>query len=551
MKKGLYSLVLLTALSFSADMFSNCAYTDGSSVDALFNPETEVPLRPFAPPSADDCQTASDILALITPGDPPPLIDAPAILRENIYKSTVGPVTRRSLLDEPALMPDWLATDCWSIYIQPFYNFSPHVFFTENSPFLCSYIDLTNQNIVNEISARDFVTVNVPEILGLFTPIKLQQHRAGFMFGLSKVFDRWAFSFRLPLYYLLEHFFLTNKEIDRIKNSPFIAQLQLTQKDPSGCDENEAKAKEFVLQHLVSDRVGIGDSRLNLMWTPYCTSRTQFWLGLRMTLPTASTITSALLGGRFAECSDIPPFNVKRLFNTFFCANGAVEQKLANEEIQRTVTDFLVGTLDRLSTILINTPLGNGKHFGAGPEVTFKYNFNDYFSMQTYVAVEAFTKHKERRFFLVRKNQSDFDRNFRTDNAEIADANLAFLNQQIINTLYPRGVKIEVKPGLSAQVNHSFRYDTEHWNAHIGFDYWHQGKERLGAILKGPPIPLVIEKGIRPPAQQGKVFAGFGYYGCTPCRGLGWHLLVNADATVFNKGIGESYTLGILLGIDF
>ena len=495
MKKGLYSLVLLSVLSFTADILSDCDCTDGSSVDALFNPDTEVPLRPFAPPAADDCQTASDILALITPGDPPPLIDAPALLRENLYKSTVGPVTRRSLLDEPALMPDWLATDCWSIFMQPFYNFTPHVFFTENSPFICNYINLTNENIVNELSNRDFVTVNVPGVLGLFTQIKLQQHRAGFMFGLSKVFNRWAFNCKIPLYYLLEHFFLTEAELDRIKNSPFIEQLQLTQKDPSGCDENEAKAKEFVLQHLVSDKVGLGDSRLSFMWTPYCTSRSQLWLGMRMTLPTAATMASALLGGRFVECSHIPPFNIKRLFNTFFCANGAVEQKLANEEIQRTVTDFLVGALDRLSTILINTPLGNGKHFGGGPEVTFKYNFNECFSMQTYVAVEAFTKHKERRFFLVRKNQSDFDRNFRTDNPVEADANLAFLNQQVINTLYPRGVKIEVKPGLVAQVNHSFRYDTEHWNAYLGFDYWRQGGETLGAILKGPHVPLVIEEG--------------------------------------------------------
>ena len=42
-----------------------------------------------------------------TPDQPPPIINAVNILKEDLYRKTTGPVTRRSLLDEPALIPDY------------------------------------------------------------------------------------------------------------------------------------------------------------------------------------------------------------------------------------------------------------------------------------------------------------------------------------------------------------------------------------------------------------------------------------------------------------
>jgi hypothetical protein len=553
----LHYVLLLTAGLLCASTLQGNISTD-SSVDDLFNPETNLPSPVPAVPGETDCLSASAILALITPSnDPdaaPPLINVPRILQENLYRHTTGPVTRRSLLDQPALKPDWLAIDCWSWTGQLFYNYTPHVFFTENSPFIRDYLDLTNENIVSELSEvierLEITKANIPEILGFFSTIKLQQHRAGLMLGLSKVFQHWAFDVRIPVYYLLEHFFLTKAEIERIENSTFVQELQPTGKGPSGCDENEAKIRNFVLQHLVSDRVGFGDTRLSLNCYAYESKRSNLWLGLRTTIPTAVTFRSALLGGEFARCSDVPPFDIFHLFNVALCmGNTPVEKTLANIELQNLVTDFLVGALDRLSNILIETPLGNGGHFGAGPELTFRYQFNDYFSMHTYAAVEGFAKHKERRFFLVAKNPEDFNRDWR--NESMATQNLSFLNQQVINTLFPLGVSIEVKPGLIAQISHSFRYDTQHWHASLGFDYWRQGAEKFGALLTPTDMPLVLRKGLRPAAQQGKIFGSFGYYGYPLNHCFGWHILGNVDASVFNKGIGENFTISILLGMDF
>ena len=77
----------------------------------------------------------------------------------------------------------------WTVTTDLFYNFSPRVLFTKNSAFIRDYLDLTNQNIVNEIANTEFITADIPGILGLFGTIKLQQHRAGLMFGFARQWD--------------------------------------------------------------------------------------------------------------------------------------------------------------------------------------------------------------------------------------------------------------------------------------------------------------------------------------------------------------------------
>lgn len=529
------------------------------SIDDLFDP-TSCPLPPDEPLRAttgDDCFDAAMILNLITPGpDSTPVINAPNILKEDLYLHTTGPVRIRSLLDEPSLQTYNFDNDYISLVIEPFYNYTPKVFFTKNSPFLKSYIDLNNNNIINELSltqaqAQDLLNrqldADIPGILGLFNNIKLQQHRVGFMVGVCKQFSKFIIDFRVPFYYLLEHFFLTNPEIDRIKNNPFF-----TSEGSTSAVGQEDNVKRFLLKHLVSDRMGFGDSRLTALFNFWESSCAEFWAGIQVTIPTAQTVLRPILGGRFDSSACPPAFNIKRLFNLAFCGDtGSPQQVQAHATIQQDLSAFLVGALDRLSTILINTPLGNGRHWGVGPQFDFRYQFNDYWGMHTYAAFEWFSKHNERRFFLIKKNPAEFDRDYR--NEAQAEANLAFLNQQIINTLYPTGVTMSITPGYIVKLRHSFMYDTRHWHASIGFDYWRQDKDKFGAICQSP-VPecaLNFEKGIRPVAQQGKIFGAFGYYGTAFCHRVSWYTLLCLDGTVFNTGIGKNYTLGIKIGLDF
>lgn len=495
--------------------------------------DLEVPL-----PNQTTCVPTADIVFLLTQTS----FNVLPILMEDIYKKTTGPVTRRSLLDEPALIPDHFSNNYLTVTADLFYNFTPRVYFTKNSGFINSYIALNNQNIINQIDNNDFVTVDVPGVLGLFSTIKLQQHRAGLMAGVGRQWNNWLLTARMPLYYLLEHFYLTKEEIEAIENSPFFN----TEEGVGGIGPEE-EVKKFALNHLVSDKFGVGDTRLSLLAHIINTPCKNLWFGLQSTIPTAKVFNRGLLGGEFDPEEPIPPFNLQHFFNVFQCNTN---QPLANYVLKTELTDFLVDALDRLSTILINTPLGNGRHFGFGPEMDFRYQINDFASMHTYASIEAYTPHHEHRFYLIQKQPEDFTHDW-TDPA-LAGENLAVLNQLIVNTLFPVGIVTTVRPGFRFQFNHAFLYKSKHWDMRFGFDYWYQAKERITPLLETIPcdLPINIVKALRPAAQQGKLFANIGY--CDRiCNDIDWYISLILDATVLNKGIGQNYTVGFRGGVEF
>ena len=492
-----------------------------------------------------NCFPTEAILGMITPPTEPGSIDIVRILREDLYKKTTGPVTRRSLLDLPAFMPDYFYNNYWSWSAEGFFNFTPRVYFTKNSPFIRDYIDLTNKNIIDELSNSEFVNVDIPGVLGLFSSIKLQQYRAGFMFSFARQWDNWLLYARIPLYYLLENFFLTDDEIDRIENNPFF-----TNDDAGVGTTPEDEARKFALKHIVCDKFGTGDTRLSLLAHLYSSDCQDLWFGLQSTLPTAKAFNSGLIAGEFDPEAMIPPFNLQHFFNVFKCSPNL---NLALNVIKTELTDFLVDALDRLSTILINAPLGNGKHFGFGPELNFRYHLNDYFSFNTYSSVQAYLPHKEHRYYLIKKQTSDFERDWH--NPERASENLSLLNRLIVQTLFPVGIKTTIVPGPRFQINSSALYKNEHWDLSLGLDYWIQGHESLRNPLPIIPFGLPVDeiKAARPAAQQGKIFANAGYYdtirseSCT----MDWYVCVNMDATIFNSGIGKDYSIGIRGGVEF
>jgi hypothetical protein len=171
-------------------------------------------------------------------------------------------------------------------------------------------------------------------------------------------------------------------------------------------------------------------------------------------------------------------------------------------------------------------------------------------SAHTPIALLKSTPHHENRFFLIKKMASDFDRNWQ--DPETANENLALLNRLVIETLFPVGVKTTVYPGLRFQANQAFLYKTRHWDVKFGFDYWYQAREHLQPLLTDIQCDLQLNraKATRPAAQQGKFFAGVGYYD-TLCNCFDWHISLNMDGTVFHKGIGENYSLSLRFGAEF
>lgn len=519
-------------------------------IDALINDpsilELEEPL-----PNQLTCFPTEMIMLLFTPPNPSSGFNAVAALQEDLYKKTTGPVTRRSLLDEPALIPDHFFNHFWSLNADLFYNFSPLVYFTKKSPFLKDYLDLNNQTIINEIGNINFPgigDIDVPGILGLFSTVKLREHRIGLMFAFGRQWENFIFSCRMPLYYHVNHFYLTEEEKEAIQNNSFFAS------DDSGEGSSPSDEVEKLLtRHLADDKIGVGDMRISFLGHFINSPCKNLWVGLQMTLPTSKTFTRGIIGGEFNPDEPIPRFNLQHLFNLKGAALKicpSPQPAVADQIFIMEGTAFLLDVLDRLSTILINAPLGNGKHFGLGAQLDFRYTFNEYFSAHTYAAIEGYMPHKETRFFLLDKRAEDFNRDWH--NPDLAGANLAVLNRLVISTLFPVGVRTEIFPGVKFQINQACMYKNKHWDLKLGFDYWYQAREKMSPLLPIIPcdLPLVIPKAFRPSAQQGKIFGQIGYYDCLwDC--LDWHVSLNADGTVFHTGIGRNYTLSLRAGIEF
>lgn len=545
------SFYLSIAWGISGAIFSPlyCEELD-PDIAALLD-DTIIELQAPSPPvRVPGCFPTESILSLLTPpsnpDENPPIINLVALLREDIYKKTTGPVTRRSLLDLPALTPDYFYNNYWTVTNELFFNYTPKVYLTKNSPFLRSYIDLNNNNVINELDNAEFVNADVPGILGLFSTIKFRQYRAGLMTGFARHWDRLMICGRIPLYYLLEHYFLTDEEIERIQNNPFFAT------DDAGVGTSPSdEVMRFGLKHLVSDKFGVGDARLCVLAHVVKQECQDLWFGLQTTLPTAQSFARALIGGEFSPDMPIPRINLQHFFNVYFCNNEI--PALNNAVIKKESIAILTDVLDRLSTILINTPMGNGKHFGLGPELDWRYRINTYLSMHTYASLQVFTPHREDRFYLIEKKESDFDRNWR--DPLLAGENLSVLNRLIVETLFPIGVRTTVTPGMRFQMNTQFLYKSEHFDLSGGFDYWIQGHDNLQPLLPIVPfeLPLVQSKAQRPAAHQGKLFASIAYYDSIDRSryDTDWYVAVNADATVFNEGIGQTYTIGVRAGIEF
>jgi hypothetical protein len=548
-QKKIYLFIALGLSSFHGARIS-CEELDPDIVALLDENFTQLdaPLPSIKEPG---CFPTESILGLLTPPTIPdqgqPILNLVTILREDIYKKTTGPITTRSLLDLPALTPDYFYNNFWTLTTEPFFNYTPKVYLTKNSPFLRSFIDLNNQNVINELSDNEFIGVNVPPILGLFSTTKFRQYRAGIMFGFARSYENWTICGRIPLYYLLEHFFLTDEERDAIAKNPFFGndESEIIANSPS--DE----VNKFALRHLVSDKFGTGDTRLSILAQVVNQDFQNLWLGLQATLPTAKDFNRGLIGGLFSSDAPIPNFNLQHFFNVYLCPSDFPE--LNKAVIRKESTALLIDVLDRLSTILINSPMGNGKHFAFGPEIDWRYCLNEYFSIHAYSSLQISIPHRETRFFLIEKQKSDFDRDWR--DPQLAGENLSVLNRLIIQTFFPLGIRTTITPGMRFQLSYQLLYKSQHWDIGMGFDYWVQGHELQQPLLHEIPLdlPIIRRKAARPAAHQGKLFASAGYYGTlerSTCE-TDWYVCTNIDASVFNKGIGQTYTAGLRVGIEF
>jgi len=479
----------------------------------------------------------------------------PALLQNEIYLHTY-PIVMRSLLDMPSLTASSRGICGSSVSVHAFYDQTSREFFTKNSSILNSYINLADEGIIagleqifdNMNECFSFHEMDFTRMLSLFDPMKLQERRVGLMVGLFHEGKRLYISARAPLYYLEHNFYLSHDEIKNLTNNAADAaffETEAGQEDMSPVEDLE----NFFREHLISDRLGFGDLELTALGKVYAGRRTAFYAGVQLHVPTATTFKDGLFGANFNPDAPTPNLNLNLLVDMACNVVEDVDKtNVVLSQIKEDVTNYIVATLDRLSTVLIDRPLGNGGHFGVGPEIAFHHDINSSFSLDGYAVARYYVPHVRNRFFLVQKNLADFDRSF-MDVADL-EANLDFFSQQLTNTFFPQRARAQVKPGWLFNLRQSLDYHDKHIFGGVGFDFWYQMAEKLGTVTSLTGDTLVISKGIVSyPSYQGKIYSSLGYKGKKGC--YDWDAVFTNEFVMFNSGIGRDFTLSLKAGFYF
>lgn len=488
-------------------------------------------------------QTVTDCLEPQQIVDDLLMIGAPdAIENGRLYCATYPP-NIRSVHRLPATQIYFDRNENWSMGVNLFYNQMLKTYFTAHSPFIKSYLNIQNPDFLEKLDL-EFApgAADIVEVFPLFTQIKLQERRVGVMLGTNKQWAHGQFTIVLPLYYLVQNFFLTDSEIDDIKSAPLFAGAG------AGNEENDVTA--FFLKHLVSTKIGFGDLKFRL---DECISRGachELNMGFQLIVPSAVDFNSCktrlwwgdelLFGGVFCKNSPVPPFDLTFLFNTYFCCDPDLLDK-CKAEITAYLLAFGTGALDRLTANVGDLPLGQ-EHVSFGPIATYTLELKDGISWENYFAIEYFFPRKRTRFFLANVNPLEFARDY-TDPAQ-AVGNIAFLQQQIVNLLFPIPACVTVHPGINAQWTSYFAYDQCNFHGEFGYDFWFQGKEYIGASAQQRE-QLLIHPGVKPWAYQSKLFLKL----IGNCNN--WHIGFQTDITIRSRGIGKDQTFAVMYSYDF
>jgi hypothetical protein len=162
---------------------------------------------------------------------------------------------------------------------------------------------------------------------------------------------------------------------------------------------------------------------------------------------------------------------------------------------------------------------------------------------KTRAALEYLLPAAEKRFYLQRKNPADFAR-FNTDNPQNCNEDLAFLQQQLINTLFPSVCNTIVFPGFIFKFSGALEGQmTPAWKLMMGYDLWWQQKEKLGSITCSMLCKDQLETtiAIRPTAFQNKIFGGVSY--AKKGKRYDWCLSLLGDRTFISSGIGKDFSI--------
>ncbi len=498
-----------------------------------------------------------------------------ALLDQDFYRRT-NPFVQRSLLD----LPLWEIHGCqdpeqWIVGGHIFWNQMDRSVFVCKSSSISSYLDLKQKTLFNALDNLDpelkdlfplaslidplSDTSDFDSILKLFRDFTVTQRRLGAMFHMWHQWDRAEIKALLPFYYIERNLFATAPETRAIEE-------QFGAIDPD-------EFKLFSKNHGTSDKVGFGDLRFEADYAAYYSDTFAFRLGAFVTLPIAFAVSKGIKGSSFRDDLCQPTLDLQELFDLAFKDGDFIDPTVSSDEQQalkealigdvcKNKNGFLLGALDRLNAILLDTPLGNGGHVGLGLMIRSRtslrallddYEWTERISWNNRISIEYLTPATETRFFIRRNSPSDFtDRDFNSKNELVQKDNLIFLQNEIVDKFYPYAIRTTVQPGPIFHWLSRWCINGDVWDINIGSDFWLQGGEsfnKLHCVDKSLLRRLDICNAKNSFAYQFKTMGSLGWKFLRPTYALFFSL--NAEGTSWNKTIGDDWAVSLNIEANF
>ncbi len=487
------------------------------------------------------------------------------LLQQNFFLRTNNLKTR-SLLDYPEFTP-FSQREKRAVYVDLFYNQTSRLFFDRNSSNICSYLAVSQPGFISAIEniiensmplLPEGVTIDADAILrllSLFQTFTVQERRLGLMLGGQFSWNRWHFNIYAPWYYLERNHFVDQNIQNNIEDlvadiiEDTTGKSQLTSEEMALA---EKRKNEFIDNHLICDKFGIGDTRIyadypiikkHKMWTR---------VGFLATIPTAFAFKKGLRGTSLSRAINRPTLDLVALVEGVTAPVKSVSQQ---------AFDFGLAALDNLGAMILEAPLGNGGHFGIGlfgrnrsPLSNFiKFDWARRIVMRSFISLEYQFAATEWRSFRVPVNEALFNaRNLtETDDPLIVNSNFDFIVAQLTDRLFPIALQTRVNPGVIFRWTSHMCYEGDTCGFTLGTDTYVRNKEKFSSIDTNPAVKRIIdEANARSPfAYQAKMVGSVFFKVEKPDKLFTISLI--GDYTYMNKGIGSDFTLALNVDCAF
>lgn len=469
------------------------------------------------------------------------LEETATLLKDPFYLFTY-PLKKRDMISLYKKQLDQAGDGVTCLYYQMSKNY-----FTQSEGAIKSYVKLKQEALLEMIDERNFTDIAIPPVLSLFEPIKVQQRSFNLFFKKQFEYGNWTIMCLLPFSYQEQNFYLNFKERAAIQNyelfKPRIAQATTIEHGPAEKPKGQ-DTKTFLRNHLLSDQIGFSDmhvefSKIYKQWDySYCV------VGCDVTLPTAFAFKKGLIGNHFNKKYPTPDFDL----HTDFLDLYAERQY---DQLKQNGIDFGVAVLDRLSTILLEQPLGNGRHCACAPFFQLTVVMSS-IELINRVAIEFQLPMYERRFFKQVPDKAALDAVATVDVFEIteqeAQDQINFLSKQLLKKLFPESYKTGVVPGLIFQADLMMRTLGKVWSLECGLQWWYQAKEYFTSVAapSNDKKYLDLQAG-----RQGSAYQATCFFGITKQQAENDSFGLRGSFCPISKQIGKAFSLSFSYGWGF